>query len=167
MFRQAKDFATKSQEGNEMPTKRVMLAALGFTAMFLLVPAVPAGARGIAKRERVQLASFRAAKLEADCCVPKQACCPDPCIVYRNCGPKLCCGCDPPKEIVLQVKDPCTGCVVNVPICLPACCKGEPKVCYGSGLLCRDVVSYDWCCGFNVKIVFRKRGDLLVRTWGY
>jgi hypothetical protein len=54
-----------------------------------------------------------------------------------------------------------------VPICLPACCTGEPSVCAGTGFLCRDVVDYEWCCGFRVKVVFRRCGDLLVKTWGY
>jgi len=134
MFRQTKEFATTGKERNEMPTKRVMLAVLSFTALTVLVSTVPADARAIAKRQRAQLASLRTAKLEAGCDAPKEVCCPDPCIVYRHCGPKLCCNCDPPKEIVLKVKDPCTGCVVEVPICLPACCEGEPEVCYGRGL---------------------------------
>lgn len=150
-----------------MPTKRFTLAAMGFAALFVLVQGAPAEARLFARRSAEKATSLEAAKTDADGCAPKAACCPDPCIVYRHCGPKLCCTCDPPKEIVLKVEDPCTGCVVDVPICLPACCKGEPEVCYGTGLFCRDVVTYDWCCGFSVKVVFRKRGDLLVKTWGY
>jgi hypothetical protein len=95
------------------------------------------------------------------------ACCPAPCITYRHCGPKLCCGpCQPPKPIVLTVKDPCTCCEVKVPVCLPACCEGEPTVCAGKGFLCRDIVEYEWCCGFYVRVAFKKCGDLVVTTRG-
>ncbi len=149
-----------------MSIKRVTLAVMGLTALFVLAQATPVEARRIAKRGAAKLTTSDSAKTEAECCTPKEVCCPDPCIVYRHCGPKLCCTCDPPKEVVLQVEDPCTGCMVDVPICMPACCEGAPEVCHGTGLFCRDVVTYDWCCGFSVKVVFRKRGDLLVTTWG-
>lgn len=101
------------------------------------------------------------------CCTPQEPCCPEPCIRYRHCGPKLCCGpCAPGKPIVLKVKDPCTGCETDVPVCLPACCEGEPTVCNGRGFLCRDTIEYEWCCGFYVRVAFKKCGDLVVTTWG-
>jgi hypothetical protein len=79
----------------------------------------------------------------------------------------LCCGCcDPPVQTILKVKDPCTCCEVEVPVCLPACCKGEPTVCCGVGFLGRDVVAYEWCCGFSVRVAFKHSGDLIVTTWG-
>jgi hypothetical protein len=98
---------------------------------------------------------------------PASDCCPQPCIKYRHCGPRLCCGCEPGKTIVLKVKDPCTCCEVDVPVCLPACCQGEPTVCTGKGFLCRDIVEYEWCCGFYVRVAFKKCGDLVVTTRGY
>ena len=147
-----------------MPTRRVLLAAVCLGAL-VAMDQTPAEARIVAKREGIELASLKTATL-GDCCAPKAACCPEPCIVYRHCGPKLCCGCEPPKEITLKVKNPCTGCEVDVPICLPACCQGEPTVCCGTGLFCRDTIDYEWCCGFRVKVVFRHCGDLLVKTWG-
>jgi hypothetical protein len=149
-----------------MSRKRVLLSAAGLAALVVMIQASAAEARIAARRGQDQLTSLTTAKSE-DCCAPKADCCPEPCIIYRHCGPKLCCGCDPPKEITLKVKDPCTGCEVDVPICLPACCKGEPVVCCGKGLFCRDTVDYEWCCGFRVKVVFRRCGDLLVKTWGY
>ena len=104
---------------------------------------------------------------EPSCCTPEPVCCPEPCITYRHRGPKLCCGCcKPPTELVLKVKNPCTGCETDVPVCLPACCEGEPKVCGGSGFLGRDVVVYEWCCGYSVRVAFKHCGDLLVTTWG-
>jgi hypothetical protein len=100
---------------------------------------------------------------EPSCCTP----CPEPCITYHHKGPKLCCGpCKPAKPIVLKVKDPCTGCEVDVPVCMPACCEGEPSICSGKGFLCRDIVEYEWCCGFYVRVAFKKCGDLVVTTWG-
>src|SRR5690606_22402987 len=100
-------------------------------------------------------------------CAPEPACCPEPCIKYHHRGPKLCCGnCEAPKEIVLKVKNPCTGCETDVPVCMPACCEGEPKVCEGSGFLGRDIIEYEWCCGFSVRVAFKRCGDLVVTTWG-
>jgi hypothetical protein len=148
-----------------MPTKRLFWAAVTLGALILLVPGQADG-RTAARRDANQLTSLTAAKGE-DCCAPKADCCPKPCIVYRSCGPKLCCDCKPPKEITLKVKNPCTGCEVDVPLCLPACCEGEPTVCCGKGIFCRDTVEYEWCCGFRAKVVFRHCGDLLVKTWGY
>ena len=97
---------------------------------------------------------------------PSQPCCPPPCITYHRKGPKLCCGCDPPIKTVLRLKNPCSCCEVEVPICMPACCKGEPTVCWTTGLFCRNVAIYEWCCGFRVRISFKHCGDLIVHTWG-
>jgi hypothetical protein len=113
----------------------------------------------------VQLVSL-SKSAEADCCAPKPVCCPKPCITYRHRGPKLCCGCEPGTETVLKVTNPCTGCEADVTVCLPACCKGEPKVCEGSGFLGRDTIEYEWCCGYSVRVAFKHCGDLLVTTWG-
>ncbi|MGD9722295.1 MAG: hypothetical protein AB7O59_11360 [Pirellulales bacterium] len=150
-----------------MSQDRVVIAGLSLALFLVSLASTPAEARLGSRLERAELASVKTASLEGDCCVPKEPCCPEPCIKYHHCGPKLCCGCEPPKEITLKVKNPCTGCEVDVPICLPACCKGEPEICCGKGLFCRDVVEYEWCCGFRVKVIFRHCGDLLVKTWGY
>jgi hypothetical protein len=107
------------------------------------------------------------AKPEPSCCAPQPKCCAEPCIKYHHRGPKLCCGnCSAPKEIVLKVKNPCTGCETEVPVCTPACCEGEPKVCEGTGFLGRDIVEYEWCCGFYVRVAFTHCGDIVVTTWG-
>jgi hypothetical protein len=154
-----------------MCMKRVLLAAMSLGVLGVSILASTAEARLISGRNQQHLTGLKAATLEkatleTDCCAPKEPCCPEPCLVYRHCGPKLCCGCEPPKEIVLKVKDPCTGCEIDVPVCAPACCEGEPEVCAGKGFLCRDKVEYEWCCGFRVTVVFRKC-DVLVRTWGH
>jgi hypothetical protein len=107
------------------------------------------------------------AKPEPSCCTPEPACCPEPCVTYRHRGPKLCCGsCKPGTPLTLKVKNPCTGCETDIEVCLPACCEGEPKVCEGTGFLCRDTVEYEWCCGYSVRVAFKHCGDVLVTTWG-
>lgn len=102
-------------------------------------------------------------------CVAAPACCPLPCISYKHHRPckKICCTCAPPVQTVLLVKDPCVcGCYIQVPVCLPACCTGTPEVCCHKGFLGRDVVEYNWCCGYRIKMVFDRRGDLTVHSFG-
>lgn len=145
-----------------MRLQRCMLCVLAFGTVLVVAQTAPARQT---KQADTQLASF--SKSLGDCATPEPACCPKPCIIYRHCGPKLCCGpCQPPKPIVLTVKDPCTCCEVEVTVCLPACCEGEPTVCSGKGFLCRDIVEYEWCCGYSVRVAFKKCGDLVVTTWG-
>ena len=68
--------------------------------------------------------------------------------------------------MVLQVKAPCCcECVVEVPVCVPACLQGEPKVDSCCGLLGRGVVTYTWC-NFKVKLIFQHDGDIVVHTFG-
>ncbi len=102
-----------------------------------------------------------------DGCTPQPPCCCQPCITYRHHGPKLCCGpCQPPIETILKVKNPCTCCESDVTVCRPACCTGEPTICFGTGFLGRNVVEYEWACGYRVRVAFKHTGDLLVTTWG-
>ncbi|HTM55595.1 MAG TPA: hypothetical protein VL175_16320 [Pirellulales bacterium] len=132
--------------------------------VFVAALATIAEAKGRAASDQALLASVSLSN-QGGCC-GQPACCPKPCITYRHRGPKLCCGCEPGIETVLKVKDPCTCCEVDVPVCLPACCQGEPKVCVGTGFLGRDIVEYEWCCGFSVRVAFKHNGDLIVTTWG-
>lgn len=102
-----------------------------------------------------------------DCCRP---CCPTPCIKYRNaifdCKVRCCDPCAPPVKAVLHVKNPCTCCPVDVPVCLPSCCCGEPCVECHQTLLGDGVVSYKWCCGVTVNVRFDRCGDVLVTYRG-
>lgn len=147
---------------------------LGAAVVAMLILAQQAEARIVRRAEaepasltKKTIAGSDCAKPEPSCCAPQPVCCDEPCIKYHHRGPKLCCGnCSPPKEIVLKVKNPCTGCETDVPVCMPACCEGEPKVCEGTGFLGRDVVEYEWCCGFSVRVAFKHGGDLVVTTWG-
>lgn len=76
--------------------------------------------------------------------------------------------CDPPVETVLAVPDPeCESCLVQIPVCIPACCAAEqPKVSYKKGVLGRCHATFVWCCGYKVDVMFRCRGDVLVTTHG-
>ena len=147
-----------------MSTVRSLLAAVVLGALFLAVDAANASARPSQPLVPTELTSLTAKKLGADC--GAEPCCPKPCITYRHRGPKLCCTCEAPTKTVLKLKDPCTCCEVEVPVCLPACCKGEPTICWTSGAFCRDVAIYEWCCGFSVRVTFKHCGDLIVTTWG-
>jgi hypothetical protein len=100
-----------------------------------------------------------------DCCPPA---CPTPCITYRYHGHrKACCNSLPPQQTVLSVKDPnrC-GCEVLVPVCLPACCSECVQVTSRRGLLGRGIVTYRFACGFTVKMVFDRCGDIVVHYHG-
>jgi len=101
---------------------------------------------------------------ERDCCAPP-LCCYNPCIKYRERGlRKRCYGCQS-QQIVLKVQDPCQcHCVVEVPVCIPACCQGPPKVCGRCGVFCRGVVDYEWCCGFQVRVTLTKHGDVIATS---
>lgn len=110
------------------------------------------------------------ATLDPACATPvvvaAPVCCPKVCIDYRH---HRGCKCfDPCKteQVILQVKDPCTCCLVEVPVCVPCCCDGGPVMCCYSGFMKRDVVEYTWGCGFYLKVVFDRRGDVTVHYYG-
>jgi len=113
-----------------------------------------------------QVAATQVAAAHDPCVAPAPPCCPAPCIIYRHLGPSVCCGCAAPVPTVLNVVDPCTCCPLEIPVCLPACCTGTPVVCSRPGLFASSVVTYDWCCGFNVTIRFRRSGEVVVVTRG-
>jgi hypothetical protein len=142
-------------------------ASRGAAVLFVVAAVIAASERADAGPPRVQLVALKSARvLAADpsCCTPVQACCPTPCIRYidRTCH-KPCCGdCKPPIKTVLKVVNPVTCCPVEVPVCLPACCDGCPVVDGQRGLLCRGVVTYDWCCGYRVVVRFDRCGDVTV-----
>jgi len=71
----------------------------------------------------------------------------------------------PPIKVILAVVDPCCCCKIEVPVCLPACCKGAPTKKCSKGLL-GSTTTYKWCCGYKVRIVVKKCGDLVVHSYG-
>jgi hypothetical protein len=86
---------------------------------------------------------------------------------HRPCKDWCKCCCLPPVETVLLVKDPC-DCekYVEIPVCLPGCCTDEPECKSRCGILCKGVVRYKWCCGYHIRVVFDKCGDITVHTYG-
>jgi hypothetical protein len=66
-------------------------------------------------------------------------------------------------ELVMVTQDPADGCCYEIPLCIPACCTGDPKVSSGRGIFGRGVVEYCWSCGFRAKVKFRHTlGDVRV-----
>ena len=97
----------------------------------------------------------------ASCCPEK--CCPTPCITYRSKGERRSCLDDKPSvSVTVAVKNPQTGCCVNVPICLPCCCLDEPCIDSRCGMFHRGIVTYNYKCGLDIVFVFDRCGDLLV-----
>lgn len=103
---------------------------------------------------------------------PVGGCCPKPReIIYRDhtkcpCKHGKCC-CPPPIQTVLSVSDPCNpcGCEVQIPVCLPGTCTDIPRVGTHKGLLGRGYVTYRWCSGAKVEVVFCVNGDIIVHTF--
>jgi len=70
----------------------------------------------------------------------------------------------PPVQIVLSVQPPCSPCLREVTVCVPASCTEAPTVCWKKGLFGRQIGTYTWaCCGHTVKVVVNRRGDVKVR----
>lgn len=130
----------------------------------LVVTVLSSLAEARVSRNQVQPAPAAAPGGKVATCEPVK-CCPRN-VCYRH-HPG--CGCyDPCKkmELILQVKDPCTCCLVEVPVCIPACCTAAPSVCCYQGFLRRQVVEYSWSCGFYLKVVFDRCGDVTVHYYG-
>jgi hypothetical protein len=70
-------------------------------------------------------------------------------------------------DLVMVARNPADGCLYEIPMCLPACCVGEPTVKERRGLGGRGVVEYCWECGFSATVKFRHRlGDVKVEYDG-
>jgi hypothetical protein len=70
-------------------------------------------------------------------------------------------------HLMMMVKNPADGCVYEIPLCIPACCTGEPTMEEWCGLFGRGVVEYCWECGFTAKVIFRHViGDVKVEYDG-
>lgn len=67
-----------------------------------------------------------------------------------------------PQKIILNVCHPCNGCHYDVPVCLPACCEGVPRVSHHRALFGCGRVVYEWCCGYRVVIRFNRHGSYRV-----
>lgn len=65
-------------------------------------------------------------------------------------------------DLTMITQNPADGCFYEIPMCLPACCTGEPKVSSYCGLFGRGVVVYCYECGLEIEVKFRLRGDVEV-----
>jgi hypothetical protein len=70
-----------------------------------------------------------------------------------------------PMTTTLCVQPPCSCCVTPVKVCVPECCCCEtPCVTWKKGMLGRQIGTYNWpCCGYSVKVVVNRRGEVKVR----
>jgi hypothetical protein len=70
-------------------------------------------------------------------------------------------------NVVMVTKNPADGCFYEIPMCIPACCVGEPSVSGGRGIFGRGVVEYCWPNGFRAEVKFRQiLGDVKVEYEG-
>ena len=77
--------------------------------------------------------------------------------------------CEPTMQTVLLVPDSrkCSCCgLFEVPVCIPACCVGEPTQKCHAGIFGRGKVVYTWCCGFKLVVTIKKCGDIVVTYIG-
>ena len=65
-------------------------------------------------------------------------------------------------ELTMVTQNPADGCFYEIPLCLPACCTGEPTMTSYCGLMGRGVVVYCYECGLEIEVKFRLRGDVEV-----
>lgn len=65
-------------------------------------------------------------------------------------------------NMIMVTENPADHCVYEIPLCIPACCIGEPTVTSRCGLFGRGIVEYCWPCGFEAIVKFRNIGDIRV-----
>jgi hypothetical protein len=78
----------------------------------------------------------------------------------RDCPPS--CPPPPPLKLVLEVCHPCTGCKYEVPVCVPACCVGEPCVRFERTLIGYGKTVFEWQCGHRVVVRYPHAGGYRV-----
>jgi hypothetical protein len=69
-------------------------------------------------------------------------------------------------RLVMTTENPIDRCLYDIPLCIPTCCTGQPRVTSDCGPFGRGVVTYCWPCGFEAKVVFTARGDVVVNYRG-
>jgi hypothetical protein len=72
----------------------------------------------------------------------------------------------PPIKLILEVCHPCTGCKYEVPVCLPACCVGEPCVHFENTLIGYGKTVFEWKCGHQVVVRYPHGGGYRVKERG-
>ncbi len=100
--------------------------------------------------------------MKGGCCEPK--------IIYRHhrcCKRRDCCSCESCCQVILPVADPdCCEKLHYISVPAPPSCQGVPWEKDRPGLFCRGVSIFKWPGGYMVKVVFLKKGDIIVHTFG-
>jgi hypothetical protein len=66
-------------------------------------------------------------------------------------------------DLIMLTKDPTGDCAYEIPMCIPACCVGDPQIAERRGIFGRGIVEYRWACGFRAIVKFRHvLGDIRV-----
>lgn len=63
--------------------------------------------------------------------------------------------CNEQVQLVMVTKNPIDCCLYEIPLCVPACCEGQPAMRERRGFLGAGIVEYCWPCGFVAKVKFR------------
>lgn len=118
----------------------------------------------IQKSSPVQIQSYRQVQVPVQAPIQKGSCCVPSCIRYFEHGrARRCCG--PTYQTTLTYCDPCSDCLVCIPVCVPVCCDEPAKIVERHGALGRSVVVFRWCCGYMVKVVTDRCGDVAVHQY--
>ena len=75
---------------------------------------------------------------------------------------RACCPPPPAVPVVLQVCHPCTGCKIDVPVCIPACCVDAPCVRFQPTLIGDGKTVFSWQCGHEVVVRYTHNGGYRV-----
>ncbi len=70
------------------------------------------------------------------------------------------------KEVVVMIKDPCSKCCLEVPVCVPCCCNQICTTNVDCGIFGREITEYCWDCGFRMEIIATKHGEFIVHYYG-
>ena len=70
--------------------------------------------------------------------------------------------CGPPQTIVLSVCHPGTGCMHDVPVCIPGCVVGVPCVQFERTCIGCGKAVYEWPCGHRVIVRYQNGGGVRV-----
>ena len=153
------------------------MSRLAPSLLALLLFAAPATSQTPTPAEPEQ-APVEVAPVEAEAVVAEPApavagpvCCPINVVDVRT---KLsarrmfrCHGPGVPTAVCVDNPADCVCTLFEVPLCVPCCCVGEPRVCNSrTGLLGRGHVDLVWDCGFVATVTFRVHGGVIITYAG-
>ena len=139
-------------------------------AAFVMTPEMPARNFRARHRRSPWLSRNRFVGADGGHCGQCGACRePEYCLVYRehHVRRNVCCDpCLPAVKTQVQIQDPCTCRLVEVPVCVPGCCTDAPCITTRDGLFGRSITEFTWCCGFRVRVVITRSDTIIVHTYG-